>query len=394
MEGYVFPNELHVIWGLTIVVYPYITGLVAGAFIVSSLYHVFNVAPLKVVARFSLLTALAFLLICALPLLLHLGRPERSYEMFLTPNPTSAMAGFGYIWATYTILVLLENWFSFRKDIVEKERHSRGLKRLFYRILSLGSETTEGSLEADHRMVNVLAAVGIPMACILHGYVGFLFGGVKANPWWSTPLMPLIFLMSAIVSGIALLIVLYVVTCRIRKVKIDAACIQSLVGWLIGFLIIDFTLEALELISMYYEWEESWEVISHLLAHKLKLSFFYIQFGMGTLLPLAGLTLAIATGDNMKWKVGLATGSSICVLVGVLFMRFNVVIGGQLFSKSLKGFIHFDLPFFGREGIMILTCVMAIPLILLTVFCWLLPPWPEEPSAETFPMPFERGEPL
>jgi Ni/Fe-hydrogenase subunit HybB-like protein len=76
MEGYVFPNELHVIWGLTIVVYPYITGLVAGAFIVSSLYHVFDVAPLKVVARFSLLTALAFLLICALPLLLHLGRPD------------------------------------------------------------------------------------------------------------------------------------------------------------------------------------------------------------------------------------------------------------------------------------------------------------------------------
>ena len=94
--GYVFPNDLHVQWSLMIVLYPFITGIVAGAFIVSSMYHVFGVQALKPLARFSLLFAFAFLACAALPLLMHLGQPGRAFSMFLTPNPSSAMSGFGY----------------------------------------------------------------------------------------------------------------------------------------------------------------------------------------------------------------------------------------------------------------------------------------------------------
>src|SRR3972149_1568214 len=114
MTGFVFPNEGMIEWDLLIVVYPYITGLVAGAFIVSSLYHVFGLKNLKPVARFSLITALAFLIVTPMPLLVHLGRPERALEMFLTPNLSSAMAGFGYIWFFYLLLVLAEIWLVFR----------------------------------------------------------------------------------------------------------------------------------------------------------------------------------------------------------------------------------------------------------------------------------------
>ena len=51
--GYAFPNDLHIHWSLMIVLYPYITGIVAGAFIVSSFYHVFHIKTLKPVATFS-----------------------------------------------------------------------------------------------------------------------------------------------------------------------------------------------------------------------------------------------------------------------------------------------------------------------------------------------------
>ena len=94
ISNFVFPNDLHVHWSLMIVLYPYITGLVAGAFIVSSLYHVFHIKSLKPVAQFSLLFALAFLICATWPLMNHLGHPERAMSMMLTPNPTSAMAGF------------------------------------------------------------------------------------------------------------------------------------------------------------------------------------------------------------------------------------------------------------------------------------------------------------
>src|SRR3989304_7927679 len=123
---FVFPNELHVTWTVMIVLYPYITGLVAGAFIVSSFYHVFGIASLKSVSRFSLVAALAFLLVAPLPLQAHLGHPERAFNIFLMPHFTSAMAGFGYIWLFYTLLVGVETWLSFRGDFVRYAQTSSG----------------------------------------------------------------------------------------------------------------------------------------------------------------------------------------------------------------------------------------------------------------------------
>ena len=106
--NFVFPNEQNVTWTVMIVLYPYITGLVAGAFIVSSLYHVFGREELRPVARFSLASAFVFLLFAPLPLLIHLGHPERSLNIMVTSNFSSAMAGFGYIYTAYLILVALE----------------------------------------------------------------------------------------------------------------------------------------------------------------------------------------------------------------------------------------------------------------------------------------------
>ena len=112
---FVFPNELNVTWTVMIVLYPYITGLVAGAFIVSSLYHVFGRAELEPVARFSLASAFVFLLFAPLPLLIHLGQPERAFNIMITPNFSSAMAGFGFIYTAYLVVVVLEIWFAMRE---------------------------------------------------------------------------------------------------------------------------------------------------------------------------------------------------------------------------------------------------------------------------------------
>ncbi len=118
LSNYVFPNDWHVHWSLMIVLYPYITGIVAGAFIVSSLYHVFGIKQLEPISRYSLIFALAFLACATWPLLLHLGHPERSYSMLITPNPTSAMAGFGFIYSAYFILLVHEILFIYRPTMV------------------------------------------------------------------------------------------------------------------------------------------------------------------------------------------------------------------------------------------------------------------------------------
>src|SRR5512142_3439685 len=138
VSGYIYPNEVELHWSILIVVYPYVTGLVAGAFILASLVRVFNVKEVQPTYRLALLTALAFLIVAPLPLLAHLGHPERSFEIFLTPNLHSAMAMFGFVYAWYlTVVLLLEIWFDYRKDLILWSAKESGPRRLLHRVLTL-----------------------------------------------------------------------------------------------------------------------------------------------------------------------------------------------------------------------------------------------------------------
>jgi len=375
--GYVFPNDLHIHWSLMIVLYPYITGLVAGAFVVSSLYHVFNVNSLRPVARFALMASFAFLLVATWPLLLHLGHPFRGTNTMITPNFTSAMAGFGYFYSGYMLILVFEVWLVFRKDIVTYAKQSRGLKRTIYKILALGVyDISEEAQAIDKKCVTFLAAIGIPGAFLLHGYVGFLFGALKSNPWWSTPLMPIIFIFSAVVSGIAALVVMYQIIMKLKGFVIDRAVISTMCKWLWGFLIVTASLEILELITLSYEKAEEWEIIGELLFGPLAFSFLGLQMIVGVLIPFMLLMIIVLMDKNMGDKVAntLSFTASSLLLIQVFAMRWNVVIGGQMISKSLAGLREAYRPdLFGKEGILMAMVIMLVPFGIILVAEYLLP---------------------
>ena len=381
-SGYCFPNDLHIPWSLMIVIYPYITGLVAGAFIVSSLYHVFHKDEFKPIARFSLAASLAFLLFATMPLLLHLGHPERAFNIVFTPNFTSAMAGFGLVYTTYLVILVLEIWLVYREAIVLYARRSRGLKRELYKALALWTyDISPETLHRDHRLTTVLAAIGIPSACLLHGYVGFMFGALKSNPWWSTPLMPIIFLFSALVSGVAMLVVLYQAFMKLKGMVIDRACLEGLVRWLWLFMILAVSLEMLEIGSLSYEQAEDWEIIHTLLTTKLSFSFLAVQVVGGSLIPFIILMILVLMNPYIHDKALnlLSLLASCLLLIQVFAMRWNVVIGGQLFSKSLAGFRDPYVPeFWGIEGVAAAIGIMVAPFVFLLVFERILPTfeWP------------------
>src|SRR5215468_626387 len=159
-EGYVYPNEAapQPLWSVLIVIYPYITGLVAGAFILASLVRVFQVKALEPVYRFSLLTSFSFLLAAPLPLLFHLGHPERCFEVMMTPHVTSPMAMFGFVYAWYLMAVLLlELWFDYRKDFVEWSKTERGIHGTLYRLFTLGvNDVSEPALRLDARLGKII----------------------------------------------------------------------------------------------------------------------------------------------------------------------------------------------------------------------------------------------
>ncbi len=377
--NFVFPNDLHVHWSMMIALYPYITGIVAGAFIVSSLYHVFKVEALKPISRFSLLFALAFLAFDTLPRLMHLGRPERNFNIMLTPNPSSAMAGFGYIYTLYGVVLLLEILFIYRPTLVKIKEQSQGLMKLIYRVLTFDSDNiSPKSLELDQKIIKFLAAIGIPMACVLHGYVGFIFGGVKANPIWATPLMPVIFLLSACVSGIAGIILVYSLIKKIRKQPVDMVCLRATTNYLAGFFIIDFSFEMLEVFSHSYLRTWYHHSVEGLLWGPLFNSFWVWQVGILSVIPVLLLGWLCLTRVKDSIYLIIAPLVSLLLLAQVMFMRWNVVIGGQLMSKSHRGFTEFHPEWFDKVGIMMVLILMSLPLILLFILSKIFPFWLED----------------
>jgi Ni/Fe-hydrogenase subunit HybB-like protein len=382
--NFVFPNDLHVHWSMMIALYPYITGIVAGAFIVSSLYHVFKVEALKPISRFSLLFALAFLAFATLPLLLHLGRPERNFNIMLTPSASSAMAGFGYIYTLYGIVLLLEILFIYRPTLVKLKHQNKGLMKLIYTLLTFASDDlSQRSLDLDHKIIKFLAGIGIPMACVLHGYVGFIFGGVKANPTWSTPLMPVIFLLSACVSGIAGIIFVYVLIKTSTRQPIDMACLRTTTNYLAGFFIIDFSFEMLEVFSHSYLRTWYHHSVEGLLWGPLFNSFWVWQVVILSVVPLLLLGyLCLTRVKDSIYRI-LAPLVGLMLLMQVMFMRWNVVIGGQLMSKSHRGYTVFHPQWIDREGILAVLVVMALPIILLFILSKIFPFWLDDEGEST-----------
>ena len=381
-SGFVYPNETVIPWSVLIVVYPYLTGLVAGSFTVGALYHVFGLRQFAPVAKFSILLALCLMVCVPLPLLFHLGHPERAFNAMITPHLTSAFAIFGFAALFYVILLLLENWFVYRDQIVELGKTGWKPMRWWYRLVALGSDDlSAAAMQADHKWIYALAAIGIPAALGLHGYVGFVFGSLKSREWWSSDLMPPIFLFSAMISGTALVIVAYVLTCLARRVEIDLACIRGLAVTLWGFLIFALILEGIEFASLVYRGREGIDTIMTFITGPLIVPFFILQFGIGSLVPLLTLTYIVWSGVDGRRLVVLATTCGVLVMCAVLMMRWNVVIGGQEISKTGKGLLEYRPEIFGREGVLAAGSVLVVPFILLWVATRFVSPWKEDTGA-------------
>ncbi len=388
---FVLPNE-YVYWSIQIVMYPFMTGLVAGAFVLSSLYHVFGVEKLKGIARFALVLSFALLPAALVPLLLHLQQPLRGVNVLMTPHFTSAIAAFGIVFSTYFAIVASEVWFVYRRHFVaqslllKENAHKTFRERVYsliYAVLTLGSyDVGEKALRTDEKATRILAAVGIPVALFLHGYAGFIFGSVKANALWMTPLMPVIFIVSAIVSGIAFCLLTYIVTMEIRKLLarrrraggeaparreeirgVEVGVVRMTARYLVIFLVLAISLELLDAVFRSYTAVKAWDVVkSAVYGHEFR-QVFVLQYGIGNLVPLILLLLPRLT----IWR---AVAGVVLVLFGVFMMRWNVVIGGQSFSLTLAGYMQYLLPIVPhsvetlKEGLVGALAVVTFPLVL------------------------------
>ncbi|MDA8333489.1 MAG: polysulfide reductase NrfD [Peptococcaceae bacterium] len=368
-----------VYWGITIVTYPFVSGLVAGSFIVGSLSHVFGQKQYEPLTKLSLLVTLTFLLLAPLGPLADARQPERWWELFLRPHlPYSPLGLFTAILSAYIIVVLVEMYITYRVPNMMLAQHETGWKAKLYRTLSLGSaDVSEGRMAKDNSWLKALSVVGILLAFAFHGYVGFLFGSIKARPLWSNSLMMPLFIVSAIVSGIALMVVLYTITYRYLSEKgyVDPNLLDGLMRLQMWMIFVDLFFDVVDILnsipSAYANAaiSQGWHNI--FIVGPLAWSYWFGQIG------LLVLGLILTCVRMVRVSPLYASLTSLIVLISVFMMRYNTVIGGQLQPKVSQGLVSYSTPLFGPESWQVIFGIFMLAIFILTLLLTFLP-WDDE----------------
>jgi predicted membrane protein len=177
---------------------------------------------------------------------------------------------------------------------------------------------------------------------------------------------------------------IYILLSLLRNEKLDMRCLDKVGLFLLVAIIVDFALEALDYIHRIYQSEESIGILTELVAARLFTSLVIVQLLLGMLVPLLILVLVRTVNLNEELRKLLYFSASVLILVGIFSMRWNVVIGGQLYSKSFRGLMAYKMEITGIESLMTALALLALPFIILTVLFWLLPPrWMEKRTAAT-----------
>lgn len=311
-------------WGTWVAFYIFFVGLSAGAFLLSTLIFVFGMEQFERVGRVALFTAIVSMLVALTFVLLDLGRMDRFWHAMVYWNLTSILAWEVHFYVLYIALLTAELYFAMRQDLIRVGLAGSAFKHRLCRLLALGStDLSEESRKQDHRWMKILGAIGIPLAIFgVHGGTGSLFAVVKARPYWNSGLFPVIFVVSALVSGTALLTAMYSIQNAVRKMKVDKAMVKALAQMMVLFLFVDLGLEFYEFLIGGYSLEpEEMHTLATIFTSDFSWSFWGVQMLIGAILPLY-LVLSKRTGNSL---FGLTT-ACVLVVIGIIGVRFNIVV--------------------------------------------------------------------
>ncbi|KKM11408.1 molybdopterin oxidoreductase [Clostridiales bacterium PH28_bin88] len=309
-------------WGAWVAFYIYFVGLSAGAFLLSTLIYVFGMHRFEKIGREALLVSLISMMVALCFILLDLGRMDRFAYALWFGNATSILAWEVRFYLAYILLLAAELYYSMRPDLVRLSRESSLRGRLAAVLTRNNGDLSEASRQRDRRILKVLGSLGIPLATLgVHGGTGTLFAVVKAQPYWNSALFPIIFVVSALVSGTALLMVLHTFRCRRQGREVDLSLVQGLGMLLLGFLAMDLMLEFYEFLIGAYRLEAAeWVTLASLFSGRYAWSFWGIQMGLGALVPVM---ILVRGSKNSAGTLNLA---ALLVLVGILAVRFHIVL--------------------------------------------------------------------
>ena len=307
IEGHHVLGTSNVIpWGMPIIITIYLIGLSAGSLILSSLTYVFRKEEYRPISRMAVFLAIVLIFGAMLGIAMDLGRPEKSWRLFMffvLNNMRSMFAVNGILYGGYFIIGLVYLGFIFS----EKSKFTR-----------------------------VMGIIAIFWAALVHMGTGAIFGFIAARPIFYSPIKPFEFLAAAMVSGLALLIIAVVSVFKFAKREFDRNIIFSLSKFLFALIIVLLILVGVDKLTHLYSPHR--EPTLWLMTGPFSWIFWGLQVGCAYILPIL---LLIHPRSKRTIK-------------GVMVASFLVVMGifGERFALVIPGTAH-PLPFYpGKiEGI-------------------------------------------
>lgn len=279
-------------FGIFIVIYFYLTGLSAGSFILSTLAYGFGLEKFKPISRISIILATVLIFLAPLFLLFHIGMPQRAWHLFFYLNLSSPITWGSFLLILYPTNCLIYAYFMFSEKI---------------------------------NSAKIFGFIGIPLAILVSGYSGFILAFGKARALWNTALMPILFIASAIVSGIALMILVYSIKERYfsKSKSINRDLVISMGKLLAWAIVFDLFILGCDLIVLSISHADAQAAAHLILFGKFSLLFILVENFLGKIVPLF---LLLFPRFRTLTTVIFA---SILAIIGIFFMRYVVVLGGE-----------------------------------------------------------------
>ena len=319
-----------VTWGIYIVNFIFCVGLSAGGIAVSALVHAFHIEELKPVALIAEILALTFLLLAAVSIVIDMGHPERGYFIPLHANLRSPLVWDVTVITTYLTLCLALLWCSLRSDL----QHLPAGVTLGPVLAWVAGGRSEASRRRNTRLLQRLSVISIPVALALHSVTAWILGLAKGQPGWNTAILAPLFIASALVSGIGVVILGAAGLRRLYQVPLPDAVIQKLGRYLFLLLPILAYLLFSEFLTISYTGGLSHQRVMEEIVWGRFAGVFWFDVIVGILIPF--LILALAGRSQTAIQV-----ASLMAVVGVLAERVNILLPSLMRFDPLRGDVYY-----------------------------------------------------
>lgn len=364
--SWALPNE-HVHWGPIVWAYLFLAGVGSGSLIVSILPRLpwaIENDQLMRLRRLAVITALACFIAIPIAVLASLHQPTRMWRVLFAPHGPSPMPYGSWALVILIGLTVFHLWHLHRPEFAyAAERRSDWLGWI-YRKAALGYGPDAPATKMSHRGLQVVHVARIAAELVFVGYTAFLLSTMVSHPVWSTPTLGILFFLLAMSSGYAWLVF---VGWHLGFLRMESSMLKLLAGSGAAFLLGVMGLRVWEMAWGRYLNEQWWDSFAEMQFSRLGVSFFLIE-ALGGIVAIGLLTYGAWKVNGRAAWMGGALG-----LVVLAAIRWHVVVGGQMMSRTQAGQVPFELEILGAEGLIATASLFLITGVMIAAMVWFLP---------------------